>query len=99
MASDAARRESADDEAVKIQLRAPKIIRDTIDRAADLLHVTRTEFMLRAAAAAAEETLLDQRLFVLNDAQFRKFEAALSAPPPNVDGLVKLLNKKPIWKE
>lgn len=85
------------DEAVKIQLRAPKAVRDVIDRAAAESHATRTEFMLRAALNAAEDALCDRRLFELAPARLAKFEAALAAPLPKPAALKALLNKKPAW--
>lgn len=85
------------DEAVKIQLRAPKSVRDVIDRAAAETHATRTEFMLRAALNAAEDALCDRRLFELDAVRMEKFEAALAAPLPDPAKLKALLKKKPIW--
>ncbi|WP_411820129.1 DUF1778 domain-containing protein [Hyphococcus formosus] len=88
--------ESSD--AVKIQLRAPKVVRDKIDEAAALLHISRTEFMLKAASTAAEDALLDRRLFALEEDQFHAFEAALAAPLPETANLENLLAKKPAWE-
>lgn len=86
------------DNAVKIQLRASKAVRDVIDRAAAETNATRTEFMLRAALNAAEDALLDRRLFELDDARMKKFEAALAAPIPDPARLKALLKKKPRWE-
>lgn len=88
----------ADDEAVKIQLRAPKVVRDRIDRAAAVKNVTRTEFMLRAATAAAEEALLEQCLFSLDAKGWEQFQQALNAPLPETTRLRALLHKKPAWE-
>lgn len=55
-----------------------------IDRAAQLSGETRTDFILDAARRAAEETLLDQSLFVVSQSSYAKFLAMLDAPPkPN----------------
>jgi uncharacterized protein (DUF1778 family) len=89
---------SSDADAVKISLRAPKAVRDKIDRAAEVRNVTRTEFMLRVAAAAANETLLDQRLFSFGADRWAQFQAALNAPLPNSARLKALLRKKPAWE-
>lgn len=88
----------ADADGVKISLRAPKAVRDRIDRAAEVKNVTRTEFMLRAAAAAADEALLDERLFSLDEGRWARFEAALNSPLPDHAGLKALLGKKPAWE-
>jgi len=85
-------------EAVKIQLRAPKVVRDKIDEAAALQHISRTEFMLKAASSAAEDALLDRRLFALDSDQFQSFETALAAPLPETTNLETLLAKKPAWE-
>lgn len=90
---------TSDADAVKISLRAPKVVRDKIDRAAQVKNVTRTEFMLRAAAAAADEALLDQRLFSLEGEGWKRFQAALNAPLPKTSGLKALLRKKPAWEK
>lgn len=86
------------DEAVKIQLRAPKAVRDMIDRAAAETHATRTDFMLRAALNAAEDALCDRRLFELDAVHLKKFEAALAAPLPEPAKLKALLKNKPAWE-
>ncbi len=99
MGAGAAARVSADkDVAVKIQLRATKLLRDKIDKAAAAKNVTRTEFMLSAATAAAEEALLDQCLFSLDAEKWEEFQAALNAPIPNTVRLKALLRKKPAWE-
>ena len=90
---------SAAEGAVKIQLRAPRTVKDIIDRAAAMTHVTRTEFMLRAAVNAAEDALLDQQYFLLDPERFDQFERTLNTPTGNLSALGKLLNKKPIWEK
>lgn len=89
----------ADADGVKISLRTPKVVRDKIDRAAEVKNVTRTEFMLRAASAAADEALLDQRLFSLDADRWARFQAALNAPLPKTSALKALLRKKPAWEK
>ena len=48
---------------VHINLRASRDDRDLIDRAAAVLHTTRTDFMLGSARGAAVDALLDQSFF------------------------------------
>jgi uncharacterized protein (DUF1778 family) len=99
MVAGAAARGAADkNEAVKIQLRATKMVRDKIDKAAAAKNVTRTEFMLSAATAAAEEALLDQCLFSLDAEKWEQFQTALNAPIPKAAALKALLRKKPAWE-
>lgn len=48
--------------------------------AANLVSKSRTDFMLEVACREAQDILLDQRLFVLNDEQYDAFLAELDAP-------------------
>jgi len=72
---------------VTINLRATAQVRDRIDRAAALLGQNRTEFMLDSARLRAEDVLLDQRLFSLNEEQYRDFINLLDEPPKPTEGL------------
>ncbi len=51
-----------------------------LTKAAALLHKDRSAFILDVACRQAENVLLDQRLFQLNDNDFEAFKAALAAP-------------------
>lgn len=82
-----------------INIRARHVQRDLIDQAAALLNKSRSDFMLEAACLAAENVLLDQRLFPLPDKEFRAFEKALAAPVGDVAALRKLLAEKAPWEE
>ncbi|MBI2170301.1 MAG: DUF1778 domain-containing protein [Actinobacteria bacterium] len=50
-----------------------------------------TEFVLRHATRAAEELLADRRTFLLGDAQWEAFMAALARPAKERPALKKLL--------
>lgn len=63
-----------------INIRAKASQRDLIDMAANLVAKSRTDFMLDAACREAQDILLDQRLFILDDEQYDAFLAALDAP-------------------
>lgn len=69
-----------------------------IDRAASLLGKTRTEFMLDCAREAAENALLDQRLFLLDDARYADFTACLNEPVEPTEALQKVLTTPSPWK-
>lgn len=84
---------------VTINLRASPQIRDLIDRAAALLGQNRTEFMLDSARLRAEDVLLDQRLFSLDESQYRDFLNLLDEPPKPTEELTKLLAAKPLWEK
>ena len=81
-----------------INLRASADQKALIDRAASCLGKTRTEFMLDSAREAAENTLLDQRLFLLDDAQYAAFEACLDAPVEPTEALKKILTTPSPWE-
>jgi len=63
-----------------INIRALEGQRALIDKAASSLNKTRSDFMLEVACQAAENILLDLRLFLADDAAFSAFQAQLDAP-------------------
>lgn len=71
--------------------------RGLIDRAAAALGKTRTDFMLEAARRAAEEALLERRIFVAGPAAYEQFLARLDAPPHPNDRLRRTLTTKAPW--
>jgi uncharacterized protein (DUF1778 family) len=89
--------EASSAKAVPLSLRIDPQTRLLIDRAADALGQTRTEFMLATARDRAAQVLLSQRLFVLNDADWADFANALDAPVPSNSKLKGLLARKPLW--
>ncbi|OYW93128.1 MAG: antitoxin [Caulobacterales bacterium 32-67-6] len=80
-----------------INLRIDAQTRQIIDEAASLLGKTRTEFMVDSARALAIDTLLDQRLFVLEPARYDAFVQALDNPPAPGPKLRALLRRTPSW--
>lgn len=78
---------------VTINIRTRATTRALIDRAAEARGKTRSEFMLEASRAAAEEALLDRRLFLLDDTQWDAFQKALDAPPRPHPRLERLLRE------
>lgn len=83
---------------VTINIRAKRTQRDLIDQAAELLHKSRSDFMLETACRAAEDVLLDQRVFSLDEASFREFQARLDAPPEANPKLQRLLAIRAPWE-
>jgi uncharacterized protein (DUF1778 family) len=82
----------------QINLRANPSQRDLLDRAAKMLHKSRTEFMLDAATSAAREILLDSSEFVLDEAEYTAFVEILDRSVIENTALMKLLNKQPSWE-
>jgi uncharacterized protein (DUF1778 family) len=92
-------RNSQTERGVTINLRANERKRDLIDRAAEAVGKNRSEFMLEAACREATTVLLDQRLFLLDEATFKKFVAALDKPPKGNPRLRRLLSTKAPWEK
>ena len=80
-----------------INIRALATQRSLIDKAAAALNKSRSDFMLEASCREAENVLLDQRLFFLQDEEFDAFEAALKAPVS--EAMKKLLTTKTPWEK
>lgn len=82
----------------KINLRIDPDVKSIIDQAADLSNKTRTDFMIDASYHAAQEVLLDQRLFLLDSEQWNAFNAKLDASPQQNEKLTQLMQKKTPWE-
>ncbi len=82
-----------------INLRASEEQKALIDRAAECLGKSRTEFILDTMREASENVLLDQRVFWLDDEAFAAFQAILDDPPEPTEELRRTLNKKPPWEK
>ena len=67
-------------------------------RAAEAVNKSVTEFILDSATDAAENTLLNQRFFLLDDDQWSKFQEALEQPAKIHAGLHELLKEKAPWE-
>jgi uncharacterized protein (DUF1778 family) len=80
-----------------INLRASQRQKLLIDRAADALGRTRSDFMLDTACREAESVLLDRRYFSLPEDDFKKFVAMLDRPPKDNPRLRRLLQSKAPW--
>lgn len=84
---------------VTINLRAPAPLRDLIDRAAGILGKNRSEFMLDTARRRAEDVLVDQRLFMLDDERYAAFLDLVNQPPKPVAELRRLMATKAPWDQ
>ncbi len=82
---------------VSINLRASSQQRSLIDRAAEAVGKSRSDFMLEAARREAESVLLDRRYFALDAEAFNAFMAKLDAPPQADARLRRLLREKAPW--
>src|SRR5689334_2787839 len=84
---------------VTINLRASPSLRDLIDRAAAVVGQNRSEFMLDSARRRAEDVLLDQRLFTLDEESYNAFLNILDEPPKPTAELKRLLSTRAPWEK
>ncbi len=77
----------------RIDIRTTPEAKATLQRAATIARKNVSEFLLEAGLIAAAETLADRRLFVLDDARWAAFDAALDRPVRRKPRLAKLLAK------
>ena len=82
-----------------INLRAFELQRQLIDKAASIKKVSRSEFILTSACQKAENILLDQRLFLVNDETYHSFMDLLSTPPRENLALKTLLKSESPWEK
>lgn len=76
---------------VPLNLRATEQQRQLIDRAAEVLGKSRSEFMIESAVRAAEDVMLDRTYFVLGADAFDEFLARLEQPPLPTEDLRRLM--------
>jgi uncharacterized protein (DUF1778 family) len=81
-----------------IQIRASAEAKAILNRAAALRGQKLSEFMLESARRQAEETILDQRTFFLDDDAHARFLALLDSPPKHSDKARARLNRKAPWE-
>jgi len=66
-------------------------------RAAEASHKSLTDFILDSAVQAAEQTLLDQRLFLVDGEQSRALLELLDRPEQDNPGLKDLFSRRAPW--
>jgi uncharacterized protein (DUF1778 family) len=82
-----------------IQIRTSGEAKAILNRAAALRGQKLSKFMLECARRQAEETILDQRTFFLDEKDHSRFLALLDSPPrPSAKARARLTRKAP-WEE
>lgn len=81
----------------RLGLRATPEQETVLRRAAEMSHKSLTDFILDAAYQAAEQTLLDQRLFMVTDSQSRAILEMMDRPEADSSGLADLFSRRPVW--
>jgi uncharacterized protein (DUF1778 family) len=83
----------------RLGLRATPAQETVLRRAAEVAHKSLTDFILDAAYMAAEQTLLDQRLFMVSGSQYQALLEMLDRPESDNPGLADLFSRRPVWSE
>lgn len=81
----------------RLGLRATPEQEAILRRAAEAAHKSLTDFILDSACHAAEQTLLDQRFFMVSGSQYQALMDALDQPPKENPGLRDLFARKAPW--
>jgi uncharacterized protein (DUF1778 family) len=81
----------------RLGLRATPEQEAVLRRAAEVSHKSLTDFILDSACLAAEQTLLDQRLFMVSGQQYQALMDLLDRPEQTNAGLADLFHRKAPW--
>lgn len=84
---------------IAINLRAQASQRDLIDRAASQLGRNRSDFLLEAACEKAQNVLLDQTFFTLDEKAFARFVALCDGPAKPNAALQRLMASTSPWEQ
>jgi uncharacterized protein (DUF1778 family) len=87
------------DASVALNMRIKPATRNLIDRAAEMLGKTRTDFMLEASERRAEEVLLDRTIFTVSAEIYAEYLARLDAPTQPNERLKRTMSTKAPWDE
>lgn len=82
-----------------LNLRIKPAERDLIDRAAKAKGKNRTDFVLEAARAAAEEALLEQHIIMADPEAYQEFLDRLDHPPEPNAALRKTMQTPAPWEQ
>nr|WP_315188593.1 DUF1778 domain-containing protein [uncultured Albidiferax sp.] len=83
----------------RLGLRATVAQEAVLRRAADVAHKSLTDYILDSACRAAEQTLIDQRLFTVSGQQYEDFLALLDRPAQDNAGLQDLFSRPAPWAQ
>ena len=82
----------------RLGLRATPDQEAVLRRAAEVSHKSLTDFILDSACLAAEQTILDQRLFMVSGSQAEALMDLLDRPEQTNEGLQDLLARRAPWE-
>jgi len=84
-------------QSTQINMRIPETQRALIDRAAESMGITRTQFIIDAARERAEDRLAEQAIIELSPEAFDALKAMLDGPVTVPEGLRDLFARYPKW--
>jgi uncharacterized protein (DUF1778 family) len=82
----------------RLGLRTTRVQAILIQRAAEVAQKSITEFVLTSACEKAEQTLLDQRLFLIDEKAWKLFQDVLERPAKIKSDLKALIEAPAIWE-
>jgi len=82
----------------RLGLRATPEQELVLRRAAEVAHKSLTDFILDSACQAAEQTLLDQRLFLVSSGEYQTLLDLLDRPAQDNPGLRDLFSRADPWR-
>ncbi len=82
---------------VRLGLRATPAQEAVLRRAADVAQKSLTDFILESACLAAEQTLLDQRVFMVPGSTYQAMLELLDQPEQDNPGLADLFSRPTPW--
>lgn len=82
----------------RLGLRATPEQEAVLRRAAEVAHKSLTDFILDSACQAAEQTLLDQRLFMVSGERYQALLDLLERPEQPNEGLRDLFARNAPWE-
>ena len=82
----------------RLGLRATPEQERVLCRAAEVAHKSLTDFVLESACQAAEQTLLDQRLFLVSGDRYQAMLELLDRPAQDNPGLRDLFSRPEPWE-
>ena len=83
----------------RLGLRSSEAQLAVLRRAAEVAHKSLTDFILDSACMAAEQTLLDQRLFMASGQDYQALLDLLDRPARSNAGLKKLFSQPAPWEQ
>lgn len=89
---------AANPRSTRLGLRATPEQEAVLRRAAEVTHKSLTDFILDSACQAAEEALLDQRLFLVSGSQSQALLDILDRPGQDNAALRDLFSRKAPWE-